>query len=106
VSEREEFEAWAARILGWRNFTRKNKGYTNDHLDEVWQAWEAAARRTVSGQQAKPIYQIEQITGRWTDIDKEMFDAWKFGKRIVYTHPSADVAALRERIAELEAKQK
>lgn len=41
---------------------------------------------SAQGADARPvaIYQVEQAPGRWTNVSRETFDAWAFGKQIVY----------------------
>jgi hypothetical protein len=46
-AEREAFEAWATEE-GWWNFTRINKGYAVDHLDDAWQSWQASRRAALT----------------------------------------------------------
>lgn len=62
---------------------------------EDWSAEHAkvASLEAQLRERGKPIYQIQQAPGRWTDVDKFVFDHWPSDKRIVYAHP-ADAAAI------------
>jgi hypothetical protein len=55
-------------------------------------------------ERGEPIYQIQQTSSRWTDVDKFAFDHWPSDKRIVYAHPPAAAASEDKRDAELWRK--
>lgn len=58
----------------------------------------AASLGATQGADARPvaIYQVEQAPGRWTNVSRETFDAWAFGKQIVYaTRDAAPILGYR-----------
>lgn len=56
---------------------------------------EVAASVPKQGADARPvaIYQIKQAPKRWTDVPKDVFDAWASDKRIVYATRDATPSA-------------
>jgi hypothetical protein len=89
VSEREDFDAWFQRRYSCSNFN--GSWEATAAMGHAWNGWQERARRTVSGQETEPIYQVIS-RGICQDVTKEQYDACegkRYERRIVYAAPIA-----------------